>query len=143
MRRFLSLLLLQFELPDSEGKAGGACTGALLKVLYRHHLNENGSNDGSSNTSRNRVTWVGCLRELRVELEQLGYDQIPVLSSSRLIDVNKPMYIVPPGCKGKRRAVLIGINYKNQIGELVSVWLLLIYHSNDLQCSQALVRQCV
>jgi hypothetical protein len=41
----------------------------------------------------------------------MGFDQVPQLTSSRMIDVGKPMYIVPPGSHGRRRAVLIGINY--------------------------------
>jgi len=50
----------------------------------------------------------------------MGYDQIPQLTSSRLIDVNKTMYIVPPEFKsGRRRAVLIGINY---VGQQVNTW---------------------
>jgi len=39
-------------------------------------------------------------------------------NSSRLIDVNQTMHIVPPGSTGARRAVLIGINYTGQQGEL-------------------------
>jgi len=97
----------QFQLPDPAGRAGGACTSALLKVLYNCYENEN-------------LTWVECLRKMRTELNAMGYDQIPELTSSRLIDVNKPMYIVPPGSRGKRRAVLIGVNYTDQTGELVS-----------------------
>jgi hypothetical protein len=48
----------------------------------------------------------------------MGYDQVPELTSSRLIDVNKTMYIVPPGATGSRRAILIGINYTGQQGQL-------------------------
>lgn len=48
----------------------------------------------------------------------MGYDQIPQLTSSRMIDVQKSMYIVPPGSTGRRRAILIGINYVGQKGEL-------------------------
>ena len=94
----------QFQLPDPAGRAGGACTSALLKVLYRN---------GHSSRS-----WVQTLRDMRSELFSMGYDQIPQLTSSRLIDVDKPMYIVPPGNTGRRRALLIGINYVGQQGQL-------------------------
>lgn len=47
----------------------------------------------------------------------MGYKQTPEFTSSRMIDVNKPMHIVPPGANGRRRAVLIGINYQGQQGE--------------------------
>lgn len=65
------------------------------------------------------MTWVECLRKMRTELQQMGYDQIPELTSSRLIDVNKTMHIVPSGTTGRKRAILIGINYTGQQGQLV------------------------
>lgn len=55
---------------------------------------------------------------MRSELNRMGYDQIPEFTSSRFIDVEKPMYIIPPGSNGRRRAVLIGINYTGQQGQL-------------------------
>jgi hypothetical protein len=96
----------KFELPNPAGKAGGACTSALLQVLYRHHR------------AAETMSWVECLRKMRSELRNMGYDQVPELTSSRLIDVNKTMYIVPPGATGHRRAILIGINYTGQQGQL-------------------------
>jgi metacaspase-1 len=96
----------QFHLPNAAGRGGGACTSALLKVLYR---DQHAAAD---------MSWVECLRRMRSELQQMGYDQVPQLTSSRLIDVNKTMYICPPGSTGRKRAILIGINYKGQQGEL-------------------------
>ena len=56
---------------------------------------------------------------MRGNLHDMGFDQIPELTASRLIDVNKTMHIVPPGnTSGRRRAVLIGINYVGQQGQL-------------------------
>ena len=86
------------------GKAGGACTSALLQVLYR---------DGHTAGS---MSWVTVLRKMRVELNNMGFRQVPQLTSSRMIDVNQTMHIVPPGRNGRRRAVLIGINYVGQQG---------------------------
>lgn len=95
-----------FQLPDPQGKAGGACTAALLAVLY----DENSPQDAGS-------SWVDVLRQMRRNLGDKGYDQYPQLSSSRMIDVDAPMQILndPSGVK---RAVLIGINYVGQNGEL-------------------------
>jgi metacaspase-1 len=90
----------KFQLPNPAGRAGGACTSALLQVLYR---------DGHATATN--LSWVELLRQMRSELLKMGFDQVPQLTSSRLIDVNKTMYIVPPGSHGRRRAVLIGINY--------------------------------
>lgn len=96
-----------FELPNPAGRSGGACTSALLKVLHKRAL-----------VSKEPYSWVDTLRRMREELSHKGYDQVPQLTSSRRIQVKKPMYIVPPDCQGKRRAVLIGINYVGQNGEL-------------------------
>uniref|UniRef100_A0A7S3LF01 Peptidase C14 caspase domain-containing protein n=2 Tax=Amphora coffeiformis TaxID=265554 RepID=A0A7S3LF01_9STRA len=96
----------KFQLPDPASRAGGACTSALLQVWYR---------DGHATGEK---TWVQCLREMRSNLLQMGFDQVPQLTSSRMIDVNKIMHIVPPGSTGRRRAVLIGINYVGQQGQL-------------------------
>ncbi|CAB9521275.1 Metacaspase-1 [Seminavis robusta] len=96
----------QFQLPNPAGKAGGACTSALLQVLYK-----DGQDVGD-------LSWVQLLRQMRSVLNGMGFDQIPQLTSSRLVDVDKSMYIVPPGFEGTRRAILIGINYRGQQGEL-------------------------
>ena len=86
----------RFEERDShsvvQGRAGGACTSAILKVLYAH---------GSGSLS-----WVELLRKMRSELNGMGFDQVPQLTSSRMIDVNRTMHIVPPEYKGRRRAIL-------------------------------------
>lgn len=64
------------------------------------------------------MSWVELLRKMRTELNHMGFDQIPQLTSSRMIDVNKTMYMVPPNSTGRRRAILIGINYIGQQGQL-------------------------
>lgn len=100
----------QFALPNPAGMAGGACTAALLEVLYGYH------DDGYDN-----VSWVDVLREMRSVLDKKGFDQIPQLTSSRMIDVHDPFVITPSSFSSKKntkRAVLIGINYEGQKGEL-------------------------
>jgi len=98
-----------FELPDPAGRRGGACTAALLQVLYDE---TNGAQDNSADMS-----WVEVLRAMRENLAAKGYSQVPQLSSSRIIDVNEKMDIVKDP-EGTKRAVLIGINYVGQQGEL-------------------------
>eukprot|EP00977_Amphora_coffeiformis_P013054 scaffold3341_cov171-Amphora_coffeaeformis.AAC.2 len=63
------------------------------------------------------MTWISCLEDMWQQLKNLGFEQVPQLSSSRWIDVYRPMYIVPPN-SGKRRAMIIGINYVGQQGQL-------------------------
>lgn len=96
----------QFQLPDPAGRAGGACTSALLKVLYAEHR-----------ASTEDLSWVEVLTRMRAILAG-DYSQVPQLTSSRRMDVNEKFDIVPPGNYGARRAVLIGINYVGQQGEL-------------------------
>lgn len=100
----------KFELPNPNGKEGGACTSAFLQVCY-----DNAYKMG-------KITWVQVLKQMRGAIKEMGLgDQEPQLTSSRMIDVNKPMVLVPPG-SGRRRALLIGINYVGQgSGELRAV----------------------
>ena len=96
-----------FQLPDPAGKAGGACTSTILRVLH--------DSNGQS------MSWIDLLHKMRAVLRQKGYDQIPQLSSSRMLDVNHAFEIVPQQSiqmRAARRAVLIGINYVGQKGQL-------------------------
>ena len=51
-----------FDLPNPAGKAGGACTSALLQTLYR---------DGQSTED---MSWVQVLRQMRSVLRNMGFD---------------------------------------------------------------------
>jgi len=67
------------------------------------------------------MSWVTLLRSMRQNLLNKGFDQVPQLTSSRLIDVNKPLKLVNDDANasyGTRRAVMIGINYTGQQGQL-------------------------
>uniref|UniRef100_A0A7S2S7T5 Peptidase C14 caspase domain-containing protein n=1 Tax=Mucochytrium quahogii TaxID=96639 RepID=A0A7S2S7T5_9STRA len=96
-----------FELPEDAGPggAGGACTNALIATLTKE--------------PESKMTWIQILESMRGILSTKGYEQIPQLSSSRKIDVQHDTFSVNhPDGSGKRRAVLIGINYVGQRGEL-------------------------
>lgn len=92
-----------FQLPDPAGRSGGACTSALLKVLY----NESGD-----------LSFQEILYKMRDILGDGGYTQIPQLTSSRCLDVSCPFTLKPDDFSGTCRAVIIGINYVGQNGEL-------------------------
>lgn len=97
-----------FQLPDPAGRAGGALTSALLSILYADH----------KDTGRH-LSFQEVLLQVREILKGKKFPQIPQLSSSRPLDVHEPFEVVPPGAEGgERRAVLIGINYVGQQGEL-------------------------
>jgi hypothetical protein len=91
-----------FNLPNPNGKEGGACISALLQVLY-----ERGHEIGT-------LSWISVMEDMWEQLKRLGYDQVPQLSSSRWIDVYRPMYIVPPN-SGKRRAMVRGARRKRDV----------------------------
>jgi hypothetical protein len=50
-----------FDLPSTSGKAGGACTSTLLKVL---------------NEYPGKMSWLELLQRMRVVLKQKGFDQV-------------------------------------------------------------------
>jgi len=58
------------------------------------------------------------LMQMRAILGKGRYTQVPQLSSSRPLDVHHKFDLVPDNFSGTRRAVLIGINYVGQNGEL-------------------------
>jgi metacaspase-1 len=89
-----------FQLPDPAGRAGGACTSAMLKVLYADHKAPTES-----------LSFQDVLLKMRSILSSSGYQQIPQLTSSRPLDVKSTFRIVPEQFTGARRAVMVGIKY--------------------------------
>ena len=91
-----------FQLPDAAGMAGGACTSAMLQVIYKEEK-----------PSCENLTFMDVFLQTRDVIESKGFDQIPQLSSSRYIDVQQPFDLMSNkyGNTGTRYAVLIGINY--------------------------------
>jgi metacaspase-1 len=89
-----------FSLPNPAGLSGGACTTALLRLL-KGNL---------------KMTFTELMDQLRHDLKKGGHDQVPQLSSTYPI-VDEPL--LPAVVKGEKRALLIGINYVGQTGELL------------------------
>ena len=96
--------IASFGLPPASGPsgAGGACTNSMMLAL------ENNPD----------VTWVQLLDDMRKILKEKGYKQIPELSASRDMDLNETFTLNNPAGGGKKKALLIGINYVGQKGEL-------------------------
>ncbi|KAG7366735.1 caspase domain containing protein [Nitzschia inconspicua] len=98
------------QLPSPAGKSGGACTSALLSILY--------------DPQHKGITFQQLLLELRKRLAHAGITQIPQLSGSRPLDLQEtPFSLVNQqsqfyGTEGTRRALLVGINYYGQSGQL-------------------------
>lgn len=96
-----------FQLPDPAGRAGGALTSSLLSVLYADHK-----------APDDDLSFQDVLLKVREILAAKNFEQIPQLSASRPVDIHMPFEIVPSDFTGERRALMIGINYVGQQGEL-------------------------
>lgn len=96
-----------FTLPDPAGRAGGACTSSLLKVLYE-----------DASDAKLDLTFVEVLTEMRGILAEKGFDQIPQLTSSVAVDVHEKFGFGGDGDGATKRALLVGINYVGMCGEL-------------------------
>jgi metacaspase-1 len=111
-------------LPNPAGRAGGACTSALLKVLYEHHCRQQQQQQqGQQQQQEPPLSFQQALISLRQELASQGYSQIPQLTSSRPLDVGQTPFALVGGNTGggggggqRRRALLVGINYDGQGG---------------------------
>ena len=104
------------QLPNPAGKSGGACTSALLEILYRHHHDQRNGKV---------MTFQQVLLELREFLSNRGFDQIPQLTSSRPLELKETPFSMRGDdhssgrSSGICRALLVGINYLGQSGQLV------------------------
>lgn len=91
------------KLPKPAGRSGGACTSALLGLLYEKQ--------------DQKLTLQQVLLNLRKSLGKSGFNQIPQLTSSRPLEMRDTPYSLVGG-SGDRRALLVGINYAGQSGQL-------------------------
>jgi metacaspase-1 len=91
------------QLPNPAGRSGGACTLALLDILY--------------SDSGDKLSFQELLLRLRQSLATKGMSQIPQLTSSRPLELKQTPFTLSNG-PGQRRALLVGINYLGQSGEL-------------------------
>ncbi len=94
---------------QASGFDGGACTSALLKILYEDHKDPD---------STYGPKWIDLLHRVRAQLKVKGYKQIPALTSSRPFSMKDEFNIIPKNHNGKKRALIIGIRYKGMAWEL-------------------------
>jgi len=88
----------------------------VAESLARHHLHDNFS---FSMSATSQLSWVQLLTKMKAEMENTGYFQVPILTSSRKLDLTQPFQIVPPDfdpLKNTKRALLIGCNYDGTEG---------------------------
>jgi len=96
-----------FQLPNPNGRAGGACSSAFLSVVYADHKKPDDD-----------LSFQDVLTKMRSILSDKRFEQIPQLSSSRAMDIEAKFDLTPVNFSGQKRAVVIGINYVGQSGEL-------------------------
>ena len=94
-------------LPDPMKRTTGVCTAALLEVLYHA---------SSSQRKNANWSWQDVLWALRERLQEQGHEQMPQLTSSCPLDVRKTPFSL--GSSGRKRALLVAINYVGQEGAL-------------------------
>lgn len=94
-----------FQLPAEcgPGGAGGACTNAMLSTVLKDEAVA--------------PTWLELIEGMRGILAEKNFTQVPQLSSSRPLELKEKFSVTGAG-GGKKRALLIGINYVGQQGEL-------------------------
>ena len=66
-----------------------------------------------------QITWAALLRQLKSEFKEIGYSQVPKLTTTRKIDLSKPFSLTSEEfdvTKNKKRSLLIGCNYRNMEG---------------------------
>eukprot|EP00756_Hemistasia_phaeocysticola_P007666 Hpha_TRINITY_DN14352_c0_g1::TRINITY_DN14352_c0_g1_i1::g.86615::m.86615 len=102
----------KFDLPDDAGPggAGGACTTALLDLLHKQE------NDDGEEVAVEKKPWTWCelLEGVRAYLYHKKYPQRPQLSCSHKIDLSATFEIAPEGFTGRRKALMMGINYSKE-----------------------------
>lgn len=89
-------------LPDTKGISSGSMTNAFIESF------------SSSNVPK---TAKQTMFDLHRKFETMGLSTIPQITSSRLLDVRNAFFQLSKGY-GVKRAVLVGINYIGQKGQL-------------------------
>jgi len=93
-----------------------ATVNTVVESLARHQLHGNFSFTMSTSL---QMSWAQLLMKMKVEMENSGYFQVPMITSSRKLDLNQPFAIAPPDfdpSKNVKRALLIGCNYDSLEG---------------------------
>ena len=72
---------------------------------------------GPSLGTQPQITWSALLRQLKSEFKEIGYSQVPKLTTTRKMDLQQPFALVGDNfdaAKGhKKRSLLIGCNYRS------------------------------
>lgn len=90
------------KLPRSFGKGGGAASTALLDILRKHSVAQEGA----------LLSYKQLFQEVQQNLETYHHTtQRPMLLATRKFGVEDPFFLVPPTHHGKKYALLISVGY--------------------------------
>jgi len=67
-------------------------------------------------TQMSTISWADLLRKMKAEIQSIGYAQMPTITASRNMNLDKAFSLVPANfdlAKNKKRSLLIGCNYSN------------------------------
>lgn len=70
---------------------------------------------GTQSLIQTTLTWASLLRQMKSEFKDVGYAQVPKITTTRKLDLNQPFSLSGDGFdpkKNKKRSLLIGCNYK-------------------------------
>ena len=70
---------------------------------------------GAQSLVQANLTWASLLRQMKSEFKDVGYAQVPKITTTRKIDLNQPFSLSGENFdpkKNKKRSLLIGCNYK-------------------------------
>jgi hypothetical protein len=69
---------------------------------------------GDVTPNKATVTWANLIQKMSEEMQQIGYAQLPTITSSRKFDLNDAFSLIPDNFDpkiNKKRSLLIGCNY--------------------------------
>jgi hypothetical protein len=92
---------------------------ATLSGLNFNRNNSFASLDRTNQINPSTVTWATMMAKMKAEIKDIEYAQVPVLTSTRKIDLNQPFSLVPESFDPstcKRRSLLVGCNYTHLHG---------------------------
>jgi Caspase domain len=115
---------------------GAAQTEAAAQALFEDDDEETDDDDAPSFSAKSfksgdsldfatqtltqsNLTWASLLRQMKPEFKDVGYAQVPKITTTRKFDLNQPFSLTSDKFdpkKHKKRALLIGCNYKNLSG---------------------------
>lgn len=82
-----------------------------------HSLSKGDALDAIGLRGEVSLSWADLLRKMKAEMNDMKFNQVPTLTSSKKLNVNEDFTLIPQSfnrSKGKTRSLLIGCNYNGK-----------------------------